>query len=169
MELSYIILAHKNPAQLKRLVQRLYEKWTFFYIHIDRNINIYPFIKALSGLNNVEFLRDKERYPGIWGDIGIVKGTLAAMHKIIANGRSGYTILLSGQDYPLKKNKDILEFFKKNETNYIDTNPIENLWKKHGIDRIEKYKINKSDQRGHFLLLPSIFDHDFYKVNTIGN
>lgn len=167
MQLNYILLVHKGPAQLKKLVQRLYENWTFFYIHIDSNTDITPFKEVLSGFKQVKFLKDFEQYPGIWGDIGIIKGTLAAMRSIITDGRNGYTILLSGQDYPLANNKNILGFFKNNETNYIDITPVETLWKKHGRDRITKYKINKSNQRGHFLLLPSIFDKDFYRRETL--
>lgn len=168
MQINFILLAHKNPVQLKRLIKKLSEPWTYFYIHIDRNINIKPFKEVLIEFENIIFLEDEERYAGIWGDIGIVKGTLAAMRRIINDGRDGYTILMSGQDYPLKNNKAINEFFKNNETNYIDAIPVEALWKKHGRDRITKYKINKSNQRGHFLLLPSIFDKDFYILETLG-
>jgi len=168
MQLNYIILAHKNPLQLKRLVQRLYENWTYFYIHVDLNTDIAPFTEALVEFEQVKLLEDFYRQPGIWGDIGIVKGTLAAMRSIIADRRNGYTILLSGQDYPLATNNAILSFFENKEINYIDTIPVEALWKKHGRDRITKYKINKSNNRGHFLLLPSIFDRDFYRWKTLG-
>lgn len=168
MQLSYIVLAHKNPLQIKRMVKNLYEPWTFFYIHIDRNTDITPFKEGLSEFQNIIFLDKEERYKGIWGHIGIVKATLMAMQKIVTDRKVGYTILLSGQDYPLKNNNAILGFFENNDTNYIDTIPVETLWKKHGRDRISKYKINKSNQRGHFLLLPSIFDRDFYCWETLG-
>ena len=168
MNVCYIILAHKNPLQLKRLVKRLYEPWTYFYIHIDCNINIIPFKEALKEFENMIFLENDDRYPGIWGDIGIVKGTLSAMRRIVKDKKKGYTVLLSGQDYPLETNNNILRFFEHNETNFIDNIPIETLWEKHGRDRITKYKINKSNKRGDFLLLPSIFNKDFYSLKTIG-
>lgn len=168
MNINYIILAHKNPPQVKRLVETLSEKWTYFYIHIDANIDIIPFKESLKDCKNVVFLDKVERYPGIWGDIGIVKGTLAAMRRIKAKYNKGYTILLSGQDYPLQDNKSIFDFFQNNQTNYIDVNPISDLWGKHGLDRVRKYKINKSPKRGHFLMLPTIFHKDFYQFETLG-
>jgi hypothetical protein len=168
MRINYIILAHKNPNQIKRLITRLSENWTYFYLHLDANINIRPFSETLSNFNNITFLNENERFPGIWGDIGIVKGTLAAMRKIAERNEKGYTILLSGQDYPIKDNNAILRFLEKKKSNYIDINPILELWGPHGLDRIKKYKINKSTKRGHFLLLPTIFDRDFYSIETIG-
>ena len=168
MKLNYIILAHRGPLQVLKLIDKLSEAWTYFYIHIDSNINITPFKQALKDHENIIFLEGNERYAGIWGDIGIVKGTLAAMNRIAAKKEKCYTILLSGQDYPLQGNRDILNFFKDNNTNYIDINPVSELWGKHGIDRVKKYKVNKSSKRGHFLMLPTVFDKDFYRIETLG-
>jgi len=36
MKIAYIILAHKNPDQIKRLVLRLNTEGTSFFIHIDK-------------------------------------------------------------------------------------------------------------------------------------
>lgn len=170
MDLNYIILAHKSPLHISRLVNRLNHKRCYFYIHIDKNTPIEPFRKILKSQSNVFFLNEDLREPGTWGDLGIVKGTLNAMKNILKDGRRGYCILLSGQDYPLKPNNFIYNFFQRNYgCNYIDLFelPTPN-WNEGGMNRINKYKINRSKNRGDFLILPTIFQKDFYSLNTAG-
>ena len=170
MNLNYIILAHKNPAQVERLIQRLKYPGSRFYVHIDRNVQISPYKEELSQHEHISFLKEDQREPGTWGDIGIVKATLNAMKQIVEDKRSGHCLLLSGQDYPLRTNKEINEFFeKKDNTSFISTFSLPHPnWKDGGYDRIEKYKINKSHNRKHFLQLPSIFDKEFCSRETAG-
>ena len=169
MQISYIILAHKNPKQLKRLVERLQESWTKFYIHIDKNTDINRFKFELKASDNVIYLNESSRYPGIWGDIGIVQATLKAMRIAVNQNRKGYCVLITGQDYPLRSNHTILDFFQKNDgKNYLSIVQRPDSWNKHYLDRIKKYKINKSSQRGHFLQLSSIFEKEFYDFRTPG-
>lgn len=170
MEINYIILAHQLPEQIYRLVYRLNSPWVKFYIHIDKKIEIAPFRSILRDIKNLYFLEGEERYLGTWGDIGIVRGTLAAMERIIKDNRKGYCILLTGQDYPLKNNRDIQNhFIKSNNSNFITIFPLphRSLFQG-GMPRVTKYKINKSIRRGHFLLLPSIFEKEFYDIKTFG-
>ncbi len=170
MELNYIVLAHKNPYQLFRLINKLNAPWTRFYVHIDKQVEIEPFKKDLYHLNNVQFLEKKDRRAGIWGDIGIVEATINALRLIVNQEKTGYTILLTGQDYPLHSNSEIHDFFKANNgLNFITSNQIPNkIWDREGMPRINRYKINKSNRRGHILLLPSIYDKEFYSRETLG-
>lgn len=169
MTISYIILAHKQPKQLRRLINRLNAPWVKFYVHIDRNNKLQPFQNELRNLDNLYFLNDEERFPGIWGDIGIVKGTLGAMSLVVDQNSEGYCILITGQDYPLRTNSEIRSFLeKKPAKNFISIYQTPDSWKGHFKERICKYKVNKSSNRGHFLLISSIFDKDFYKKDSLG-
>jgi hypothetical protein len=163
MNLNYIILAHKNPQQLKRLVEKLNTPDTFFYIHVDKNFKVEPFITSLLTIKNVFFLEMREKCA--WGDIAIVKATITALEQIIKDKRTGYCILLSGQDYPLKTNQQIQLFFTRNYgTNFIDTFSIPNEdWEYSGLRRIQHYKFNLSEKKSHYILLPSIFSKDFFQ------
>lgn len=169
MKLNYIILAHQYPLQLRRLVNKLHTIDSKFYIHIDKNVEIQPFIKALKNHENVFFLGEEMRENGIWGDIGIVRATIKAMEMVVSENNDGFCVLLTGQDYPLKSTDAISGFLSKHHnTNFIDLFSVQNHWRDSGLDRIYKYKINKSNRRGHFLFLPSIYDRDFYKRSTLG-
>lgn len=167
MHIHYIILAHKNPQQVKRLISRLDCDHTSFYIHIDLQADISEFKNEISG-PNISYI--SKRAQGTWGDVGIVKGTIEAMKMVLEAGIDGYSILLSGQDYPLASNKKIKSFFENQfPTEYITVYPMPHSgWKYGGLDRLQKYKINKSKQRKHFLLLPSIFDKEFYTMESLG-
>lgn len=172
MEINYIIIAHKNPQQVQRIIDRLYTPNCNFYIHIDKRVDISPFINVLTIHKNIFFLDDKLREFGTWGDIGIVKATIATLLQIVKDNRSGYCILLSGQDYPLIKNISINNFFTINYgTNFIDIFPIPYTsgWGiDGGLNRLNQYKINISNKRMDFVQLPSLLEKMFYKKQTIG-
>ena len=170
LELNYIILAHKNPRQIKRLICNLEGPGTYFYIHVDACKSIAPFKKEIRGLERINFIEDSKRKRIIWGDIGMVHATLGAMQQILKDKRKGYCVLLSGQDYPLQNSKAIHSFFEKNENmHFLSLFKIPHPnWEEGGLQRLKKYKINKSSQRKHFLMLPSIYDSQFYSSESLG-
>ena len=103
MEKAYIILAHKNPNQLNRMIKRLNESHSYFYLHIDKNVLLKDFenIPDLPGkITMVESIETQ------WGSFGIVAAVLNAMKLIDQSGKIfDRIILLSGQDYPIKSNR----------------------------------------------------------------
>ncbi|MCP9198315.1 beta-1,6-N-acetylglucosaminyltransferase [Gramella sp. GC03-9] len=169
MELHYIILAHRAPKQVFRLIKSLDSASSRFYVHIDKNTSIDKFKRNID-LPNVYFLEKNKRYSGMWGDIGIVLATLQAFKEIKTTTQDSFCIILSGQDYPLHSSKYIVDFFAKNRNNiFIDVFPIPNPeWAECGLNRLQKYKFNWGTGRGDYFLLPSIYDKDFYKIGNIG-
>lgn len=164
MQINYIILAHRYPEQLRRLIQKLTTPETFFYVHIDKNASIDLFAKELVDLPNINFVEDRKE--GTWGDLGIVKASLNALKQIVRDGKEGCCVLLSGQDYPIKSNDDIRLYLTSNFGNeFID---IVALPTKHlSIDRIEKYKFNLSSKKGDFIQIGSILETGFFTKKTL--
>lgn len=166
MQKSYIILAHKNPEQLKLLVERLDDNQSHFYIHVDKNVASAPF-EVFQSFPNVHFVSPREN--GTWGDIGIVKGTLNALKQIVADSRKGTVILLSGQDYPIKTNQQINAYLDENaEFDFIDISPLDNVlndmeW----VEKLQFYKYTISDKRGNHVLIPRLFSKHFYTLKTV--
>ncbi len=163
MEISYIILAHKNPGQLTRLVNKLATEESFFYIHVDKNVPADQFLSAVGGKSNVCFIMKREA--GTWGDVGIVKATIHALTKIVEDKRRGYCVLMSGQDYPIKSNDTIQSFFKKNDgLNFIESFALpDNKWDNGGRERMEFYKYNLTQNRSNYILIPSFLSGEFCK------
>jgi alr4323 protein len=165
MQINYIILTHKSPIQLERLISKLDDEDINFFIHIDAKTNIEPF-KYLEK-DNVIFLED--RIDVIWGDFSIVQATLNAMKSIIEHKDQGYTILLSGQDYPIKSNQKIKEYLSKNQDfDFINYAKIDTVWKRYR-ERIVARKINFSSKKKDFSVIYSIFDiHSLFEFCILG-
>ncbi len=115
MKLAYIILAHKNSAQVIRLINALNHEDTSFVIHVSKT--------AEKGFNK-ELKRSLKNKPNLWFCkrensshyfFGVVKGTLNALKLLIKKAPDfEYVNFLTGQDYPIKSSKFINEFFNQN-------------------------------------------------------
>jgi hypothetical protein len=143
MNLAYIILAHKNPQQLRRLMTRLGDADCTFYVHIDKRSKIEPFRSELTTLpNHQKRIVWVKREECRWGDVGMVKGTLHALSCALRDNRDvDYLVLLSGQDYPIKPVRSIIEFFEEHRRlNFVAYSPMPiNRWRSGGMDRIQRY------------------------------
>jgi len=169
MEINYIILGHKNPNQISRLVNQLSTSNTNFYIHIDKSTSLLPFITELENYNNVYLLDDDKRISVGWGDISMIIATLICLKKIVSDEREGYCVMLSGQDYPIKNSKYIEDYFEKyNGQNFIDGSPIPyKYWDENGMPRILYYNFHIDLKSRITLTIPSIYNKAFYSKNTL--
>jgi len=163
VEINYIILAHNNPLQLSRLIQRLSTDHVQFYIHIDLKTDIRTFTSIISQSQQVIFVEN--RVNCIWGDLSVVYATLNCLNQIVADRRNGYVLLMSGQDYPLKRNEYIQDFFIRHYgVNFINlfSLPSKN-WLYEGMNRVEYYKLNISDCRADIRIIPPLTDSRILK------
>lgn len=140
MRLVYIILAHQLPEQLVRLVDRLDARGVRFLIHLDRSMSDEQtrFIrKALAGRPTVEFL---PRHRCAWGEFSIVEATLEGVRRC-GQLEFDYAVLLSGQDYPIKTHRQIIDYFAGlNGRSVIHEVPFPKPdWKNGGWDRLQGY------------------------------
>ena len=153
IKLAYIILFHKSPEQLSRLINKLDDGNNIIIIHVCKNTSnsIYSELKkTYKNSNNIFFCK---RENGAWGEFGIVKAVLNSIKFLKENNINyQYINVISGQDYPIKSNKYINEFFKENNGkqylkfwkilpdingSYDQFNP----WENEGLRRIEKRRI----------------------------
>ena len=148
MERNYVILAYKLPGQMARMIRRLSDgPDTRFYVHVDRTFDMEPFIKACDGIPGVFFLTGDDRVHSYWGDYGTAQATLNAMRRIVRDGRKGFVILLSGQDYPIRSNKEINAFLERNADHDFSPHfslPSETCWAqtRGGRNRLEYYHVS---------------------------
>ncbi len=129
MKLAYIILCHKNAAQVKRLVDRLNVEGTRFVLHVSTTCepNFWKEINAtFANYTQVYFCK---REDGTHNGFGIVEGIINALELLLHKKIDfDYVNLLSGQDYPIKSNQQIQDFFSKNAgKEFLDFFPIEPL------------------------------------------
>jgi hypothetical protein len=112
MKIAHLILVHKNPGQLARLLDRLKHPDADIYVHIDAKTNIEPFSKLLQR-PNVYII--KKRVKVYWGSYNIVMATLNGFEQILSVKKGyNYINVLSGDDYPIKPIDHIHQFFTDN-------------------------------------------------------
>ena len=145
MQKNYLILAHKNPLQLSRMIERLDDGASKFFIHLDAKTPIEPFAACLEGAH-IRFIEPRERC--VWGDFSIVQATIRLMEA--ASEEQGVFILMSGQDYPIQSKAYINDFLERNkEFDFIEIEPLEEKWKPKMVkDKLEHYHILHSEERG---------------------
>lgn len=139
MKIAHLILAHAQPYQLQRLVNKLLHPDADFYIHIDAKMNAAEFMN-LKSIANVHFVQ--KRVKVTWGSYSMVQATLNAFEEIIATGvQYDYINLLSGQDYPLNEASFIHQYFALHRgKQFMEFYSIYDTWHE-AIPRITKYHL----------------------------
>lgn len=138
----YLILAHKKPDQIAKLILTLSHENTYFFLHIDRKINVRIF-DELKTIKNCIFIKNRVKCD--WGSFGLVQATLNSMVEIEAFMNLNYLnsnyhlIQISGEDLPLKSNKFVHNYLASQpETSFINHWLLPNKkWWNGGLFRFE--------------------------------
>jgi hypothetical protein len=111
--IAHLILAHKSPNQLAKLVAALNHPRMDCYIHIDAKSSIEKFKLQLGSFHNVYFI--KKRVNIQWAGYGTVQATINGFQEIL-NCQSSYDYIhvMSGQDFPIKNCNYLINFIKMN-------------------------------------------------------
>lgn len=109
IRISVLILAHKNPEQLQRLINHLCADFDI-YVHIDQKSNIPAKIKNAHVISNHSIS---------WGSKEQILATLD-LFTLAQEKQYDRYLFISGQDIPLISNQEIINFFTNNPNNYID-------------------------------------------------
>jgi len=141
MRIVYLILAHRYPEQLARLIDALDGEGISFLVHVDRRSGAHMFQTVREQLGGRPNLRFVPRVRCRWGAFGIVRATLNGITTAIEQeGSFDYLALLSGQDYPIKTNDFIRSFLAaRRGTSFISHHPFPFAEWKHeegGWDRV---------------------------------
>lgn len=103
---AYLILAHNEPAVLKRLIESLDYSGNDIYVHWDRKAGNVPDISVSAA--KLSFI--PKRVDVRWADYSMVEAELALFSEAYANGPYEYYHLVSGVDLPLKSQDYIHAF-----------------------------------------------------------
>lgn len=138
----YLILAHRFPSQVKRLVERLQGDSAKFYIHVDIKTEIGQFQKLFDDRKDVIFLQ--ERFACRWGTFGLTEATLSGVSEIDKEEKTfDHLVVLSGQDYPIRSKEEFIQFLGNNrEKSFVHRAPMDSLNNPELLTRIEKYYLN---------------------------
>ena len=120
MKIAILILAHKNIIQLLRLAQRLQGKDIDLYIHLDKKWNVST--ENILALKRYAEIIDERISCGLDSD-SLVDAELKLL-KCASKKQYHYYCLISGQDYPICSNEEIVNKLIKNyPKSIIDVTP----------------------------------------------
>ncbi len=113
--IAYFLLVHRYPMQFKRLFKAIYAPGNQYVIHIDKSSGVAladDISEFLAPYQGVEILEAKN---ALWGGFSLVDAELRGMARLLEMGEQWtHYINLSGQDFPLKSQDYIRQFFVAN-------------------------------------------------------
>lgn len=108
IRIAYLISAFADPQHLKRLIAALDAEGCEFFVHVDKKVDISPFVQLCSA-ENVHFLDNRVNV--YWGTYSQVEFQMRMIRAALdANSPFNRLFILSGQDYPLWSNRRIADY-----------------------------------------------------------
>lgn len=113
MKHAFLIIAHNNWWQLKKLIECLDSDTHDIYVHVDKKSKDFDesYFRNSATKSSLKFYREFEVY---WGGFSQVQVEMFLLKQACSNGYDYYHII-SGTDLPLKSNEEIDSFFEKNK------------------------------------------------------
>ena len=135
---AYLILAHKNFGQLRRMVELLDHPLNDIYVHVDAKAVDFreEDFRGATRHSALTFL--PSRISVNWGGVSIMRSEIALLKAATRNGQYDYYHLLSGMDMPIKTQDEMHAFFDAHKGK-----EFLNLWefKKSTLSRFRYYTI----------------------------
>lgn len=118
MRIAYVLLVHKNPQQVARLVRTIWKPGDLVYVNVFRvtPIDKSEWRAAIDGGEDVEF---SFAYGRAHASFGVVSATLDAMDWSLFR-EYAYLVNLSGQCYPIKSRAEIDRTLGGSQASFID-------------------------------------------------
>ena len=109
LRLAFLLLVHHKPQQLQKLAGALTAIGTCF-VHVDADTPVSPFLQAVPASASFIYLQD--RCSVRWASFDVVSATLKLLRTARRFGEFDSFVLLSGVDYPIKGDAEILNRLK---------------------------------------------------------
>ncbi|PWS29221.1 glycosyltransferase [Pedobacter yonginense] len=152
MKVAHLIMAYKNPAQLERMIKSMHHPDFYFFIHLDKKIDIAPFI-YLQNLEHVKFIEN--RVLCNWGGFSFVNAILSSIEELLVTQQQfDFYNLMSSQDYPIKPVSHIHNFYQnhvgKSFVSYDEES--DKTWWAHAVTRFQMYHFTDLNFKGRYFI-----------------
>lgn len=161
MKQAFLIMAHHDFYILEKIIKILDYENNDLYLHVDKKVKNFDFekFKNIPQKSKIYFTK---RIDVRWGDISQIKCTYILLYMAKKNGIYQYYHLISGVDMPLKTGKEINNYFKKDDKNYLQ------FYKHHQIDdylldRMRYYYFFQKNVRHHNKTISKFANKLLYK------
>jgi hypothetical protein len=125
MKIAHLILLHKNPVQIERLIKAMDHPAFDFYLHIDKKADVTPFLHLV---NNKNVFLVRERASIYWAGYGTIQATINGFRDILPKNYA-YINVISGQDFPIKPAEYIYQYLiSRLGQEFITCESVEDEW-----------------------------------------
>ena len=147
--IAYLVLVHKNPGQVARLIDRLTYKKSMFFVHVDaKSEGVFePLQERYAHSPHVRFTK---RLRVDWG--APHRALMLAMRDAITIDPD-FVVTISGQDYPICSSEEIEQFFVAHAgRSFVEFVPLDEP----GLDLAGRDRVNTwwFRYRGHYFPVP---------------
>ncbi len=134
-KICFILLCHKNPAQILEQADMLTRAGDFVAVHFDARGSANDFRTLKEGLENNPNVVFARRVKCGWGEWSLVQGTLNAVTAgFDAFPEASHFYLLSGDCMPIKPVSHMHRYLRENNKDFIEHNDFfESNWIKVGL------------------------------------
>lgn len=135
---AYLILAHKNFGQLRKMIELLDHPRNDIFLHVDAKARDFN-PKDFEGITRHSWLQIlPDRIDVRWGGVSIMRSEIELLRTATLTARYDYYHLLSGMDMPIKTQEKVHEFFDAHKGK-----EFVNLWefKKSTLTRFRYYTV----------------------------
>lgn len=137
MRIAHLILAHKNPAQLERLLNALDHPGFEFYIHIDKKTDERAFRHIF---NRASVYPVRNRASIYWAGYGTIQATINGFKEILPHNYD-YVNVISAQDFPIKSADYIYQYvLDRKGKEFITCESIDAEWSE-AASRVRQYHL----------------------------
>ena len=147
MKVAHIILCHKNPAFVARLIKTMSHDCFDFYVHADKKSSDEDF-SILSNLPRTKLI--EKRVAVQWGGYSCLLAILNCIEEVLkSNEQYEFVNILTGQDYPLKSSNYIYNYLAANKgKSFIKYETPPSAWWDDAFQRFTKYHMTNYQLKG---------------------
>ena len=111
--IAFSLLLYKEPGQAERLLRAIYRPQNYYCVHVDRKseAKVFEAMQSLSGCFPNVFLSSR-RVDVTWGQYSVLEPEYVCMSDLWKHRKWKYFIDLTGQEFPLKTNLDLVRILK---------------------------------------------------------
>ncbi|ESO84451.1 hypothetical protein LOTGIDRAFT_179636 [Lottia gigantea] len=111
--LAFSIMMYKDANQVEELLRAIYRPHNYYCIHVDAkaDLGVHHAIQNITRcLKNVQMASRSIKV--VWGKFSVLESELICMRDLLSYSDWKYFINLTGQEYPLKTNSQIVKILK---------------------------------------------------------
>ncbi|XP_059165326.1 beta-1,3-galactosyl-O-glycosyl-glycoprotein beta-1,6-N-acetylglucosaminyltransferase-like [Physella acuta] len=111
--IAYALIVYKDTEMVERLLRAIYRPQNYYCIHVDANSPrmFYLAVSAIAKCFTNVFLTTK-RLSVKWGTFSVLEPELVCMRELFSYKKWKYFINLTGQEFPLKTNYELVKILK---------------------------------------------------------